>query len=212
MAGGEGRLKRHTTKSAAAATGEGGPMKGCSSKRKAASGGQLWRPLKECSSRVKVEEEAAALAVGVGEGKKLRGAKNRMSKSEIRWLLAQKPMAPPARYAALKRSNPQLTPRPEEEVDEAKRRLYVLAKAFYEMEERLPKVQEWVREELKAKGYVEMDDEWVKGKAEVQALIDREWPEIQAKIDAIVLSESETNQGQDADENVYDDSDEEDED
>ncbi|KAJ1276282.1 hypothetical protein BS78_05G203200 [Paspalum vaginatum] len=115
--------------------------------------------------------------------------KHRMSKADILWILAQKPMAPPARYAALKRSNPELTPRPGEEADEDRVGHYRVVKAFYEMEERIPRTQEWARGELLKKGYVELDEETVSRKAEAQAVIDREWPANEAKMKELVLSE-----------------------
>ena len=53
-------------------------------------------------------------------------------------------------------------------------RLYNLARVFYELEKRLPRMQEKVRWELESKGYVEVDDEYHKRKAEAQAVIDRD--------------------------------------
>ncbi|TVU37235.1 hypothetical protein EJB05_10538, partial [Eragrostis curvula] len=96
-----------------------------------------------------------------------------------------KPLPVPRRYAELKRNNPELTPRPGEEVDDAKRRLYVVAKGFFNMEERFPKLQDWVREQLEANGMVEIDDVWAKRKADAQAIVDREWPKIEAMIQSI---------------------------
>ena len=87
------------------------------------------------------------------------------------------------------RSNPALVPRPGEEADEDTRRLYRLARAFYEMEERLPGLQEWVRGELERKGCVELDDKSARRRAEAQAVVDREWPAIEARMKALVLSE-----------------------
>jgi len=89
--------------------------------------------------------------------------------------MAQKPKPPPPRYQALKRSNLELTLQPGEEgEDESKMRLYNLARVFYELEKRLPRMQEKVRWELESKGYVEVDDEYHKRKAEAQAVIDRD--------------------------------------
>ncbi|XP_062224251.1 uncharacterized protein LOC133922785 [Phragmites australis] len=203
MAGEEGWLKRSTTKSVEVAEVSGlqGPLKRCSTKRKAkkeAEAGQMLRPLKECSTRRKAKKEEASTTVA--EAEKGTGAKYRLSAKEIREVLARKPITVPPRYVALKQSNPDLTPRSGEEVDEAKRRLYILAKAFYSMQERLPKLQEWVRRELEINGHVDMDDEWVKRKAETQAVIDREWPKIQAKIEAIILSETECEDSDNSDE------------
>ncbi|CAL4983460.1 unnamed protein product [Urochloa decumbens] len=200
MAGGDDcSLRRCTAKSveaaAAAATGPQRSLRSCSTKRKAkkeaASSGRVPRPR---FTRRKAKEEAAAAekmaeAENVAEVEKAAGVKNRLSEKEIKWFLAQKPKPPPPIYQALKRANPELTPRPGEEGDESKVRLYFLARAFYELEERLPKMQERVRKELDAKGYVEVDDEYHERKAKAQAVIDREWPEIEAKVKAIRLSQ-----------------------
>lgn len=53
-----------------------------------------------------------------------------LEKADIRWILSLKPMEPPARLAALKRSNPELTPQPGEEADEDKRRLTARPRRF----------------------------------------------------------------------------------
>ncbi|CAD6256279.1 unnamed protein product [Miscanthus lutarioriparius] len=181
MAGGEGSPRRRTAKSVeAAAT---GPMRRCSTKRKSGkeeASGRMPRP--RASGR---KETAAASASACADAEKSAGVKNLLSAKDIRWILAQKPEAPPPTYQALKRSNPELVPRPGEEEDKKLCGLYVLARAFYEVEERLPKLQKWMRSELKEKGYVEVDDEWFKRKAEAQARIDRDWPSVRAKIDAL---------------------------
>jgi hypothetical protein len=110
-------------------------------------------PRPRATKEQKEEPEAAETPTVAAAGEQ----KYRLSKVYIRWILALKPMEPPARLATLKHSNPDLTLQPGEEVDEDKRRLYRLAKAFFEMEESLPMEQEWVRSELRSKGYVELD-------------------------------------------------------
>ncbi|KAF8772301.1 hypothetical protein HU200_005893 [Digitaria exilis] len=144
-------------------------------------------------TNAEVEDQPAAAAAAE------RKPKSRLTKVEIRRILAGKPTPAPARFAALKQSNPELIPRPGEEADEDKRRLYRLVKAFYEMEERLPRLQEWVRGKLKRKGHVEIDDETARRRAEVQAVIDREWPEIEAKMKELILSEKEEYRGSEGD-------------
>ncbi|CAN6363361.1 unnamed protein product [Urochloa humidicola] len=141
------------------------------------------------------EMAAAAAAAGV---------KNRLSAKEIRWILSQKPRPPPPPYQALKRGNPELTPRPREEDDRDKRTMYTLARAFYEREERLPLMQERVRGELRSKGYVEVDDEYRKRKAEVQAVIDREWAKIVAEFRDLGLQEEESESDSDDEEEEED--------
>lgn len=63
------------------------------------------------------------------------------------------------------------------------------------MEEGLPATQEWVRSELRKKGYVELDDESAKRRAEVQAVIDREWPAIEEKMKSLVMKDEEDRGG-----------------
>jgi len=147
----------------------------------ASSGRRVLRPRSTARKAEEDKEKAAA--------EKAPGVRNRLSAKEIRWILAQKPRPPPPRYQAVKRENPELAPRPGEEGDEQRMRLYVLARAFYYLEESVPRLQERVRRELESKGYVEVDDEYHRRKAEAQALIDREWPEIEAKVRAIRLSQ-----------------------
>ncbi|KAL6653945.1 hypothetical protein ACP70R_007410 [Stipagrostis hirtigluma subsp. patula] len=131
----------------------------------------------------------AAAAVGGAAVRPPGAPRNRLTRSEVRDILSEKPREPPPRYAALKRSNPELTPRPGEEMDEERKRLYVLTKGFYAHQERLPKLQAWVREQMEAKGYVEIDDEWAKRRADTQALLDREWPRLRAMLKAMVLED-----------------------
>ncbi|KAF8673255.1 hypothetical protein HU200_048808 [Digitaria exilis] len=158
-------------------------------------------------TNAEVEDQPAAEAAAAE-----RKPKNRLTKVEIRRILAGKPTPAPARFAALKQSNPELIPRPDEEADEDKRRLYRLVRAFYEMEERLPRLQEWVCGELKRKGYVEIDDETAKRRAEVQAVIDREWPEIEAGMKELILSEKEEYRGSEGDDDSDDEGEDEDDD
>ncbi|XP_039824973.1 uncharacterized protein LOC120686840 [Panicum virgatum] len=187
---------RSAKKAAAAATGPHGASRGCSAKRKAARDLASGRMPRSRATGKKAEEAAP-----VGEQWK------RLSKGDIRWILRRKPLAPPDRFVALKQSNPELVPLPDEEVDEDKRRLYRLAKGFYEMEEMFPRLQEWVRAELNRKGYVELDDESAKRRAEAQAVVDREWPAIEARIKALVVSEKDYRGGEGGDEIGSDDSD-----
>lgn len=180
-------MKRYATKRKAKKEAPAtGPHGGSSTKRKAAKDPASRRmPLPRATRRKAkaVDEAAAAAAVVAPAEEKYR----QLSKADVRWILSLKPMEPPARFAALKRSNPELTPQPGEEADEDKRRLYRMAKAFFEMEEGIPRTQEWVRSELRKKGYVQLDAESAKRRAEVQAVIDREWPAIEEKMKSLIL-------------------------
>jgi hypothetical protein len=72
--------------------------------------------------------------------------------------------------------------------------LYGMTRALYEVQERLLKLQQWVRNELKEKGYVEVDNDWFMCKAKAQALINRDWPRIRAKMDELrLMAESDNN-------------------
>ncbi|XP_062181805.1 uncharacterized protein LOC133886091 [Phragmites australis] len=170
----------------------------------AAGGAVEKHPEEACSCAVVATAVAKAENAAGGAVEKHPGPKNRMSNSDIRWFLAHKPMAGPRHYRALKESNPDLKPLPGEEMDESRERLYFMTKAFYEMEENYPKMQAWIREELKTKGYVEVDDDWVRGRAEAKAAVEEAWK----KIDAMLLSETEEEDDDDDDESDYDDDDE----
>ncbi|WVZ50611.1 hypothetical protein U9M48_001850 [Paspalum notatum var. saurae] len=156
----------------------------------------------------KAEEEVAATAVAPeassAAGEKPPGPKHVMPKRDIRRILSFEPTAAAPRvYEALKLSNPELVPSPEEEMDEAKSRLYRGAREFYED---IPKLQERVRQELQTNGYVEVDDEWVKGQAAAQARID----ETQKRIDELLLQYPQTEDEDDDDDSDGDYSDEDD--
>lgn len=166
MAGGEGSPRRRTGKSveAAATTGPQAPLRTCSSatKRKAASG-RMPRPR---ALRKKETTSAAAAAVSACADADTEKAATRLPAKDIRWILAQVPESPPHRFQALKRSNPELVPRPGEEEDEKLMAMYGVTRALYEVKERLPKLQQWVRSELREKGFVEVGHEWFKRTAE----------------------------------------------
>ncbi|GJN25691.1 hypothetical protein PR202_gb13553 [Eleusine coracana subsp. coracana] len=131
MSSGEGALKRCTAGSVEG-IGEGGMMVSCPAKRKVEevpSCGKVLDPMSECTTRMKVEEASScAVAVAVAKAEsaagstanKTRKPNNRMSTRDIRWILAHKPSAGPSHYQALKESNPDLTPSPEEEMDESR--------------------------------------------------------------------------------------------
>jgi hypothetical protein len=104
MADGKGSLSLGTTKAAAAATGPQGSPTGSATKRKAAkdppSCCRMPRP--RATKEQKEEPEAAEAPTVAAAGEQ----NYQLSKAYIRWILALKPMEPPARLAALKRSNP----------------------------------------------------------------------------------------------------------
>jgi uncharacterized protein with GYD domain len=105
-------------------------------------------------------EEAAAVA---SPAKKL----TRLPRKEVAWILAQKVkderrVRPEVK--ALRRLNRDLWPSPEEEsVSQA------AARCFIETEERFFAFQAWVRGQYDAYGYVEVDDDFLAGRAKVRA-------------------------------------------
>jgi hypothetical protein len=105
-------------------------------------------------------EEAAAVA---SPAKKL----TRLPRKEVAWILAQKVkderrVRPEVK--ALRRLNRDLWPSPEEQsVSEA------AARCFIETEERFFAFQAWVRGQYDAYGYVEVDDDFLAGRAKVRA-------------------------------------------
>ncbi|CAN6372878.1 unnamed protein product [Urochloa humidicola] len=165
-----------------------GPSGRCATTKRemAAASGDGPTTKKPCSAEREAEEQPAAAAP----------TRHRMKKREIRYILNHKPFSVvPRVYEALKQSNPDLTPSPEEEADEAKKNLYAGARAFYEAEEKYPAMQEWVRRELADKGYVEVDDEWVRREAESKEILQ----ELQDKIDALLLEHPQTEDEDDDD-------------
>jgi uncharacterized protein with GYD domain len=110
-------------------------------------------------------EEAAAVAKGedAPAAKKL----TRLPRKEVAWILAQKVfderrVRPEVR--ALRRLNRDLWPSPEEQsVSQA------AARCFIENEERFFRFQAWVRGQYDAHGYVEVDDDFLAGRAKVRA-------------------------------------------
>ncbi|KAF8700207.1 hypothetical protein HU200_034584 [Digitaria exilis] len=151
-------------------------------------GGQVFAPLiAELAKHKKKapDEDAAAAAVKMPPP----GQKARMSAKEIRSILSWKPMSAPRHYEALKESNPDLTPLPGEEMDEERESLFLGAKIFYCMQERYPKMQEWMRQEQETKGYVEMDEDWVRRRAEAQQAFEDGRKEIEKTIRELQFSE-----------------------
>jgi hypothetical protein len=123
--------------------------------------------LKTCTTTKRKAEEAAS-AVTKGEedapaAKKL----TRLPRKEVAWILAQKVkderrVRPEVK--ALRRLNRDLWPSPEEQsVSEA------AARCFIETEERFFAFQAWVRGQYDAYGYVEVDDDFLAGRAKVRA-------------------------------------------
>ncbi|KAF8700210.1 hypothetical protein HU200_034587 [Digitaria exilis] len=126
-----------------------------------------------------------------------------MSMRQIRSILNPKPPTPwPSPYHELRESNLSLVPLPGEEMDDERRELYATAKEFQRMEEDDAKLREWVRNEVETKGYVEMDDDWVRRRAEVSAIAG----EAMKKARALLINDTEEEDDSD-DESDYDDDD-----
>nr|CAB3503023.1 unnamed protein product [Digitaria exilis] len=93
----------------------------------------------------------------------------------------------PSPYHELRESNPSLVPLTGEEMDDERRELYATAKEFQRMEEDDAKLREWVRNEMETKRYVEMDDDWVRRRAEVSAIAE----EAMKKARALLINDTE---------------------
>ncbi|KAF8700208.1 hypothetical protein HU200_034585 [Digitaria exilis] len=150
---------------------------------------------------------------GNAASKKPPRPENRMSMREIRSILNPKPSRWPSPYQELRESNPSL------EMDDARRSLYARANEYLKMEEKDLQLREWVRKEMETKGYVEMDDDWVRRRAEASAIME----ETMKKARALLLNEDDdeetmkkmralltydTEEEDDDDENNYDGDDE----
>ncbi|CAL4986779.1 unnamed protein product [Urochloa decumbens] len=223
MAGGKSSRRRRAARGVAAA-GEGAIAQAGSAKRKAvaeveAVAGHLAPPLKEYAFDPEgLEEEvvagaggyAAATAVAVADDGNAAGEKpprpqaaNRMSMREVQWILNHEPTCEPTnRYVELMRSNPTLIPPQWEEMDEDMRNLYFGAHMFFVLDASFPELQAWVRRELETKGYVEMDDDWIRRRKEAEQILE----ELRAEIEAICMYD--TLDEDDDDDSDYDDDDE----
>ena len=98
---------------------------------------------------------------------------------------------------------PSLVPLPGEEMDDAKMKLYSQANEIRSMDKRNKELQERVRHELETKGYVEMDDDWVRRKAEVNAIEE----ELMKKVEGMLLYLTEGNDEDDESSDGDDDDD-----
>ncbi|CAN6363358.1 unnamed protein product [Urochloa humidicola] len=147
-------------------------------------GGQLFAPLLEdlASKKKAADPSAAAEEEKVAAAEKPPGPKARMPDREVRRILSRKPVPAPPEFEALKQTNPDLVPLPGEEMDDEKEDLFFRAKVYYCMEERFPKLQEWVRQELATKGYVEMDYDWVRRRAEAAEALEEGRKEIEKRV------------------------------
>ncbi|KAF8673249.1 hypothetical protein HU200_048802 [Digitaria exilis] len=172
-------------------------------------GGQVFAPLiaelaKKKKKAADEDADVAEDAAIAGDKMPPPGQKARMSEKEIRSILSWKPMSAPRHYEALKESSPDLTPLPDEEMDEERESLFLGAKIFYCMQERYPKMQEWIRQELETKGYVEMDDDWVRRRAEAQQAVEEGRKEIEKTIQELQFSEDDFDYDDDDASDCYD--------
>ncbi|KAF7019059.1 hypothetical protein CFC21_032284 [Triticum aestivum] len=193
MAGEEGSSKVRTTRSgskrAAQAAVSGGdeyvltrrhraPMeksalRSCTTKRKAEESVRI--------TRSNAAAQGAAAAKGDEEEVPAK-KKGRLPQEEIHGIIArdQDNDRLPIGIVDLKRRNPDLIPSPEEEMDEEMMDLYVEARVTYQVRERFPKFQAWVRSEYLKKGYVEVDNDILVELEDTKA-----WEEeLQADLDA----------------------------
>ncbi|KAM3371073.1 hypothetical protein ACQJBY_018445 [Aegilops geniculata] len=191
MAGEEGSSKARTTRSgskrAAKAAESGGeeyvltrrhhaPMeksalRSCATKRKAEESVRI--------TRSKAAAQGAAAAKGDEEEVPAK-KKGRLPQEEIHRIIArdQDRDRLPIGIVDLKRRNPDLIPSPEEEMDEEM--MDVEARVTYQVGERFPKFQAWVRSEYLKKGYVEVDNDILVGLEDTKA-----WEEeLRADLDA----------------------------
>ncbi|SPT20524.1 unnamed protein product [Triticum aestivum] len=131
--------------------------------------------------RSKAAAQGAAAAKGDEEEVPAK-KKGRLPQEEIHRIIArdQGNDRLPIGIVDLKRRNPDLIPSPEEEMDEEMMDLYVEARVTYQVRERFPKFQAWVRSEYLKKGYVEVDNDILVGLEDAKA-----WEEeLRADLDA----------------------------
>ena len=92
-------------------------------------------------------------------------------------------------------------------MDDAKMKLYSQANEIRSMDKRNKELQERVRHELETKGYIEMDDDWVRRKAEVNAIEE----ELMKKVEGMLLYLTEGNDEDDKSSDSDDDDDDDNE-
>ena len=140
------------------------------------------RALKPRATKRKAEEAPAAGGESqrrkrhgrseLDQGAEVEKKKTRLPQEEIDYILGRvmDDSRAPRDYKALKRQNPGLIPSPEEEKDEELVSFYTVVREFYAVGEEFREFQAWVRSEYTKKGYVEVDDEFLANRAEMQAL------------------------------------------
>uniref|UniRef100_A0A0A9BXD6 Uncharacterized protein n=1 Tax=Arundo donax TaxID=35708 RepID=A0A0A9BXD6_ARUDO len=205
MSGEEGPLKRSMVAVEEVVPGQLGPiLKPCTPKRKVGEEAAppppagLQSTLAGCTIKKGAVEEVAAVC---SEGENATGTAEvaaftedaeryaneverspekmmiRLPQEEVDYILAQEFRAP-SDFEALRRSNPDLTPPPDEEMDESTKLLYDAAAIFYAGQESFFKFQEQVRQQFKEKGFVDLDHDYVATRAYNRALILETWEEV----------------------------------
>ncbi|OEL22940.1 hypothetical protein BAE44_0016044 [Dichanthelium oligosanthes] len=131
-------------------SGEEAPSKQCITGSMAAEEevtGQEGHLLKPCTPKRKPCTDATAPAWG-GTSEEEQAPEEKMTRlpqEEVDWILAREFRAP-SDFEALRRSNPDLTPPPDEEMDEPTKLFYDAARIFYDGQEGFFKFQEEVRQ------------------------------------------------------------------
>lgn len=143
MAGEEGPLKRcitggtSTTAEGEVSASEDHLLKPCNPERKAgaATAAATEADLQSTLKRGAADEK---------EEKALEKKMTRLPQEEVDWILGREFRAP-RDFEALRRSNPDLTPPPDEEMDESTKLFYDAARVFYDGQESFFKFQDEVR-------------------------------------------------------------------
>ncbi|XP_066400342.1 uncharacterized protein [Miscanthus floridulus] len=161
--------------------GEEGPLKRCITGGTTAEGevsASEDHLLKPCNPERKVEAATAEAAeAGQSSGEKdekeekaLEKKMTRLPQEEVDWILGREFRAP-RDFEALRRSNPDLTPPADEEMDESTKLFYDVARIFYDGQESFFKFQDEVRQQYEEKHYVEVDEEYLADRAYNRAMI-----------------------------------------
>jgi hypothetical protein len=127
--------------------------------------------LKPCNPKRKAGAAAAAEADQSSgekdqkEEKALEKKMTRLPQEEVDWILGREFRAP-RDFEVLRRSNPDLTPPPDEEMDESTKLFYDAARIFYDGQESFFKFQDEVRQHYEEKYHVEVDEEYLANRAD----------------------------------------------
>jgi hypothetical protein len=146
----------------------------CATKRKreaAAAGDGNMRTIKRKTADSELLEQGSTAVAKHEEDEAPVRKMTRLPQEEIQYILGRvmDDSRAPRDYKALKRRNPDLIPSPEEEMNQRLVGLYAGARVFYAIGERFSNFQARIRSQYDKHGYVEVDDDFLASRAQIQS-------------------------------------------